>query len=168
MCNIFQKLALLLLFAGFCSGQSLTPDEAIDRYLTGSRERELGCSDLLFAVQIDASLPKPKKQGSMSGLKVVSRTGQNVYRGLRFTGDKLVKTAVIARFLANDAKPPGRDAGADVTRQNYSFIYQPQPLPCGCGAISLNRRRFLCGTFASCRTINVLAIVSRPSVCCST
>ena len=123
MCDIFRKFALLLLFAGFCSGQSLTPDEAIDRYLTGSRERQLGCSDLLFAVQIDASLPKLKKQGSMSGLKVVSRTGQNVYRGLRFTGDKLVKTAVIARFLANDAKPPGRDAGADVTRQNYSFIY---------------------------------------------
>src|SRR6266478_5411298 len=108
------EIALLLLFAGFCSGQSLTPDEAIDRYLTGSRERQLGCSDLLFAVQIDASLPKLKKQGSMSGLKVVSRTGQNVYRGLRFTGDKLVKTAVIARFLANDAKPPERVAGTDL------------------------------------------------------
>jgi hypothetical protein len=35
----------------------------------------------------------------MVGLKVVSRTGQTVYRGLRFTGDNLVKTAVIARFL---------------------------------------------------------------------
>jgi len=56
----------------------------------------------------------------MSGLKVVSRTGQTVYRGLRFTGDNLVKTAVIARFLKNDAKPV---AGADVTRQNYSFVY---------------------------------------------
>src|SRR6266436_10318667 len=122
MCDIFRKFALLLLFAGFCSGQSLTPDEAIDRYLTGSRERQLGCSDLLFAIQIDASLPKLKKQGSMSGLKVVSRTGQNVYRGLRFTGDNLVKTAVIARFLANDAERP-EVADTELTRQNYSFIY---------------------------------------------
>src|SRR5258708_38479270 len=115
MSDMFRKLALLLLFAGFCSGQSLTPDEAIDRYLTGSRERQPGCSDWVFAVQIDASLPKVDKQGSMSGLKVVSRTGQTVYRDLRFTGDALVKTAVIARFLANDAKPPEPAADTDLT-----------------------------------------------------
>jgi tetratricopeptide (TPR) repeat protein len=123
MSDTFRKLALLILFAGFCSGQSLTPDQAIDRYLTGSRDRQPGCSDWAFALQIDASLPKLKKQGSMSGLKVVSRTGQTVYRGLRFKGDNLVKTAVIARFLANDAKPPQRVAGTDVTRQNYSTVY---------------------------------------------
>ena len=58
----------------------------------------------------------------MSGLKVVSRTGHTVYRGLRFMGDNLVKTAVIARFLANDARPD-REAGIDVTRQNYSLMY---------------------------------------------
>ena len=123
MSDMFRKLALLLMFAGFCSGQSLTPDEAIDRYLTRSRDSQLGCSDWVFAVQIDASLPQLKKQGSMSGLKVVSRTGRTVYRGLRFTGDDLVKTAVIARFLANDVKPPERAEGTDVTPQNYSLVY---------------------------------------------
>jgi hypothetical protein len=45
MNDMSRKLALLLLFAGFCSGQSLTPDEAIDRYLTVSRDRQPGCSD---------------------------------------------------------------------------------------------------------------------------
>src|SRR5580700_1718281 len=95
MRNVFRRLALPLLFAGFCSGQVLTPDQAIDRYLTGSRERQPGCSDWESAVQIDTSLPKLNKKGSIVGLKVVSRTGQTVYRGLRFTGDKLVKTAVI-------------------------------------------------------------------------
>src|SRR5260370_36930917 len=99
MCDIFRKLALPLLFAGFCSGQSLTPDEAIDRYLTGSRERQPGCSDWEFAVQIDASLPKVDKHGSMSGLKVVSRTGQTVYHGLRCMGESLVKTASLASLL---------------------------------------------------------------------
>src|SRR6266436_2632871 len=120
--TFFRKVALLLLFVGFCSGQSLTPDEAIDRYLTGSRDRQPGCSDEVFAVQIDASLPNLKKQGSMSGLKVVSRTGQTAYRDLRFTGDNLVKTTVIARFLANDAERP-EVADTELTRQNYSFIY---------------------------------------------
>ena len=59
----------------------------------------------------------------MSGLKVVSQTGQTVYRDLRFTGDDLVKTAVIAHFLAHDAKPRERVEDTDVTRQNYSFVY---------------------------------------------
>ncbi len=121
--RMFRKFALPLLIAGFCSGQSLTPGEAIDRYLTPSRDSQLGCSDWVFAVQIDASMPQLKKQGSMTGLRVVSRTGRTVYRSLRFTGDDLVKTAVIARFLATDVKPPERAGGADVTRQNYSFVY---------------------------------------------
>jgi len=120
---VFRNLVFLILFAGFCSGQVLTPDEAVNQYLTASRDRQPGCSDGVFAVQIDASLPDLEKQGSMSGLKVVSRTGKTVYSGLRFTGDNVVKTAVIARFLANDVKPPERVVGTDVTRQNYSFAY---------------------------------------------
>jgi hypothetical protein len=120
---VFRKLVFLILFTGFCSGQSLTPDEAVDRYLSLSPNRQPGCSVGVFAVQIDASLPNLEKQGSMSGLKVVSRTGKTVYSGLQFTGDNVVKTAVIARFLANEVRPPERVADAAVTRQNYSFAY---------------------------------------------
>jgi len=109
---MFRRLVILILFAGFCSGQSVTPDQAIDRYLIGSPDRQPECSKRAFAVQIDASLPKLKKKGSMSGVKVISRTGQAAYRGLQFSGDKLVKTAVIARFLANEAKPPDQAARA--------------------------------------------------------
>ena len=96
-----------LLFPGFCSGQPLTPAETLDRYLA-SRNQQPACSDSVFNVQIDASMPALRKQGSMSGLKLVSCTGQIVYRGLRFTGDKLVKTAVIARFLAHETIESGR------------------------------------------------------------
>lgn len=123
MSHIFEMVALVFLFPGFCPAQSFTPSEALDRYLARSLDRQSGCSDLVYAVQIDASLPKLRKQGSMSGLKLVSQTGKIVYRGLRFTGDDLVKTAVIARFLANDAEPAKRAVGAGVTRQNYSFVY---------------------------------------------
>ena len=123
MSHVFEKVALVLLLAGFCPAQSLTPPEALDRYLATSLDRQPGCPDLAFAVQIDASLPKIGKHGSMSGLKLVSRTGKIVYRGLKFTGDNLVKTAVIARFLAHDAEPPDQAAGTGVTRENYSFVY---------------------------------------------
>jgi hypothetical protein len=123
MRQIFENVALIILLPGCCSAQSLTPAEALDRHLARPLDHQTGCSDSLFAVQIDASLPKLRKQGSMSGLRLVSRTGRIVYRGLRFTGDNLIKTAVIARFLANDAEPSNQAAGAGVTRENYSFVY---------------------------------------------
>lgn len=59
----------------------------------------------------------------MSGLKLVSQTGQIVYDSLRFTGDNLVKTAVIARFLANETKVKEHEPDVGVTIDNYSFTY---------------------------------------------
>jgi len=118
-----MALAVLgLLFPNFCSGQPLTPAEALDRYLA-SHVQQSACSASVFNVHIDASMPTLRKQGSMSGLKLVSYTGQVVYKSLRFTGDKLVKTAVIARFLAHDTNAAERTGDAAVSRQNYWFIY---------------------------------------------
>ena len=118
LATIAMAVAVLgLLFPGSCSGQPLTPAEALDRYLA-SRYQQPACSDSVFNVQIDASIPALHKQGSMSGLKLVSYTGQIVYRGLRFTGDKLVKTAVIARFLAHDTNPAERTGDVAFSRQN--------------------------------------------------
>jgi hypothetical protein len=121
MSYIFRTLVLSLLFVRFFFAQPLTPGQAIDRYLAGPGEQQTKCSDWVYAVQIDATMPQLKKQGTMSGLKVVSRLGRTAYHDLRFTGDNLVKTAVIARFLANDVKP--HEPGAAVTRENYSFVY---------------------------------------------
>lgn len=118
-----EKLALVLLLPAVCFAQPLTPAEALDRYLSKSYDTQPGCSDLVFAVQIDASLPEVRKQGSMRGLKLVSRSGKIVYRGLRFTGDNLIKTAVIARFLANETDPPESAADRGVTNQNYWLAY---------------------------------------------
>ena len=74
-------------------------------------------------VEIQASLPKLKKQGSMQGLKVISRSGQVAYQFLRFTGDKLVKTDVIARFLTAEVHPPEHLGNIGMTRQNYRFHF---------------------------------------------
>jgi hypothetical protein len=114
---------LPLLFPILCSAQQLTPAEALDRYLARAGGPQPVSSDSVYTVQIDASIPTLHKQGSMTGLKVISYTGQVVYRGLRFTGDKLVKTAVIARFLSNDTEPAVRTADVAVSRQNYWFTY---------------------------------------------
>jgi len=114
---------LALMLPILCAAQSLTPSEALSQYLASSRDQQSGGSDSVLSVRIYASWPALRKQGSMSGLKVVSETGQIVYRGLRFTGDNLIKTHVIARFLANDTNPPGRADNVGVTQQNYVFTY---------------------------------------------
>ena len=120
---IAVAMLLPLLFPILCSAQQLTPAEALDRYLARAGGPPPAPSDSVFTVQIDASIPTLHKRGSMTGLKLVSYTGQVVYRGLRFTGDKLVKTAVIARFLSNDTDPVGRTADVAISRQNYWFTY---------------------------------------------
>jgi len=118
--SAFNSLVLFLMFAAFCPAESLTPAEALDRYVTASSGTQPVCADTAFAVQIDASLPKLGKQGSMSGLKLVAHTGQIDYEGLRFQGDSLIKTAVIARFLAKEKEK--RAPGLGVVPENYLFI----------------------------------------------
>jgi len=113
----------VLVSVSLCLSQPLTPAEALDRYLAPPGDRKSSCSDSVFTVQIDATMPKLHKEGSMNGLKLVSRTGQVIYRGLQFTGDRLIKTAVIARFLANDTNPMARTDDLAVSRQNYWFVY---------------------------------------------
>jgi len=115
--------ALVLLSAAFCSAQRLTPSEALEQYLDRSRDPQSGCADRVLAVEIDACLPGLRKKGRMTGLKLISRTGQIAYCTLRFTGDNVVKTNVIARFLANDMDSSEREGRTGLTRENYSFAY---------------------------------------------
>jgi hypothetical protein len=105
-------------------GQSLKPPEALDRYLAEQRNEQPACSDSELAVEIDASLPALKKHASMTGFKRVVRPGQIVYRGLRFTGDNVVKTQVIARFLSHEAKPQQQGGDIGVTPKNYTFQFE--------------------------------------------
>jgi len=59
----------------------------------------------------------------MTGFKRIVKPGQTIYRGLKFTGDGLIKTQVIARFLAHDANPPEHAEDIAVTPRNYTFTF---------------------------------------------
>ena len=123
----WRPAALLALLAPALGwGHALRPPEALDRYLAQQRNQQPACSESLFAVRIDASLPALKKNASMTGFKRVVRPGQFVYRGLRFTGDSVVKTQVIVRFLAHEAKPPQEARDVSVTPQNYIFAFEKE------------------------------------------
>ena len=68
---------LPLLLPILCSAEQLTPAEALDRYLAKAGGTPPASSDSVFTVQIDASIPALHKQGSMTGLKLVSYRGRS-------------------------------------------------------------------------------------------
>ena len=114
--------ALVFMASSLSHAQALRPSEALHRYLARPNQ-QTACCDSLYAVRIDASMPALKKHGGMTGFKRIAPPGQVVYQSLRFTGDKLVKTQLIARFLARDTNPPAQAADIAVTPANYIFEF---------------------------------------------
>ena len=49
--------------ASVSEAETLKPSEALDRYLAGRRDDQPACSDSLFGVQADASLPAREHAG---------------------------------------------------------------------------------------------------------
>jgi hypothetical protein len=96
-------------------------------------------------VDINATLPRLKKEGSFHAFRHVTRFGRVTYDGVRFLGDKMVKKDVIARYLtaeteASNGKTNGNgkvqnNAGGNgngtaklvsmaITPENYKFKYK--------------------------------------------
>jgi hypothetical protein len=100
------------------------PSSVVDTYTAVSNlqnERMRGAS---MEVDIEATLPKLKKQGRLHALRRISQLGHITYEILHFEGDSTVKTNVIARYLAADIQAQANDdASLAVTPANYKFKY---------------------------------------------
>jgi len=114
---------IALQLATLCAAQTLTPTMALHSYLSTSGEAQSGCADAPMQVQIDAALPQLRKHGTMSGLRLVLQTGQVAYRDVRFAGDALIKTKVIARYLRRDMERRSRAGEYDIAPRNYRIQY---------------------------------------------
>jgi hypothetical protein len=76
-------------------------------------------------VEIEASLPKLKKEGHLHALRRISALGRITYEMLRFEGDGTVKNQVIARYLTAEVEAQKTRAPAlAVTPENYKFKYK--------------------------------------------
>jgi hypothetical protein len=101
------------------------PEAIIANYCAVARDHAGAFNGASMEVQIDASIPKLKKQGRLRALRHISRLGRITYDALRFEGDNTVKNNVIARYLS--AETQAQDANAPslaVTPQNYNFKYR--------------------------------------------
>jgi len=95
--------------------------QALERYLRDADAGHDSTTPVVF--EIDASLPKLKKQGIMRGLRVIASAGHVAYTHLQFVGDDLINTAVIARFLKADSQQHASADDVAVTSRRYRFRY---------------------------------------------
>lgn len=96
--------------------------EVISNYLaaTQTHQDERGAS---MEVNIDASVPKLKKEGTLHALRKISQLGKVTYKVLAFQGDDTIKNEVIARYL--DAEQKGQEnQHLAITPDNYKFKFK--------------------------------------------
>jgi hypothetical protein len=103
----------------------MAPEAIVENYCSVARDHEHALDGASMEVEIEASLPKLKKQGKLHALRRISALGRITYERLRFEGDGTVKNDVIARYLTAESQAQN-DASLrlDVTPANYKFKYK--------------------------------------------
>jgi len=124
------KVRVLVLLIGVCVSTvaepaAEAPQAIVENYCAAARGQEQSFQGASMDVEIQASLPKLKKQGRLHALRRISALGRITYEKLRFEGDGTVKNQVIARYLTAEAETQRDQAPSlAVTPANYKFKYK--------------------------------------------
>jgi hypothetical protein len=105
---------------------STPADEAIvQNYVMAERSQESARKAATMDIEIEASLPKLKKQGRFHALRRISPVGLITYEKRLFEGDNTVRNQVILRYLNAEAEAQREPSPAmAITPQNYKFKYK--------------------------------------------
>lgn len=120
-------LAFFLVLGGTAlAGPLVTPPETIvENYCAATHDQEQSLRNVSMDVEIEASLPKLKKQGRLHALRHISALGRITYEHLFFEGDGTIKSQVIARYLTAEVEAQKNQAPSlAVTPSNYKFKYK--------------------------------------------
>lgn len=96
----------------------------VSRFVQANEQQQTALRGGTMEVDMDASVPKLKKQGKLHALKNISRLGKITYHALGFIGDNMVKTEVIARYLNAELQANQEGANLSITPENYKFKYK--------------------------------------------
>ena len=96
----------------------------VTRFVQANEQQQTALRGGTMEVDMDASVPKLKKQGKLHALKNISRLGKITYHALGFSGDNMVKTEVIARYLNAELQANQEGTNLGITRENYKFKYK--------------------------------------------
>jgi hypothetical protein len=80
-------------------------------------------------VHLEGRIPKLKKEGKMSAMRMISSVGKVSYKLLGFWGDDTVKKEVMARYMnaeveATSHAPTKESQSIAITPENYEFKYK--------------------------------------------
>ena len=106
------------------SGADAQDAVILQRYLQASETQKAAMHGVRSDVDIDATLPKLKKEGRMHALRTISKVGQVTYRALGFSGDTTIKKDVIARYLTAEVQAQGSGQDLSITPANYKFKFR--------------------------------------------
>lgn len=122
------RLLTLLAIATLCwadsSKSELSTDEVVERYLAAAQSQQAYLRGAKMEVDIEAKLPKLKKEGRLHALRLISRLGQIAYKQIQFIGDNTIKKDVIARYLTAETENNGDRPNMGINGQNYKFKYK--------------------------------------------
>jgi hypothetical protein len=104
----------------------MSEDEMVSRYLQATEQQQSALRGATQELDIDAAVPKFKKQGKLHALKNISKLGTITYHALGFSGDNIVKTEVIANYLKAevDAAQGQGASNLSITPENYKFKFK--------------------------------------------
>jgi Outer membrane lipoprotein-sorting protein len=95
------------------------------RYLQATAAQQSALRGGTEEVDIDATVPKFKKQGKLHALRSISKLGKITYKALGFSGDNVVKTEVIANYLKAEVEAAAKGSSDIALRpENYKFKYK--------------------------------------------
>ena len=98
--------------------------EVISNYLAATQSAKNQLRNVSMEVNIDASIPKLKKEGRLHALRKISQLGKITYKVLGFQGDDtIIKNEVIARYLEAEQKAQDNEKLA-ISPENYKFKFR--------------------------------------------
>jgi hypothetical protein len=101
------------------------PEELmVYRYLAATAAQQNALRGGTEEIDIDAAVPKFKKQGKLHALRNISKLGKITYHALGFSGDNIVKTEVIANYLKAEVESAKGPSSVSITPENYKFKYK--------------------------------------------
>jgi MucB/RseB N-terminal domain len=104
---------------------NITVAQILERYEHAIEVERAHPKALSMEVDMDATLPRLKKEGRLHALRFMSRVGKIFYSGQRYEGDNTIKKEVIARYLQAEKEARADIKGSvAVTSENYKFKYK--------------------------------------------
>jgi hypothetical protein len=124
---LFAPLIVTLVTVGSGSAEPSSPPlpekEILSRYVTASRTQQTALRGGTMEVDIDADVPKLRKQGKLHAFRNISTVGRITYRMIGFSGDNTVKKEVIARYLSAEMQAQ-TGPSLSITPDNYKFKWK--------------------------------------------